>query len=61
MVLSRRIDAALGKRNLERDQIEQDGVAQLVHNGLLRFGENSKLHDPFLHRRDAIVKHPDGA
>ena len=40
---------------------EPDAVTQLVHDGLLRFGENRKLHNPFLHRRDPIVKHPDGA
>jgi hypothetical protein len=59
--LPRRVDAALGKRNFERDQIEQDRKAQLVDDRLLRFGENGKLHDAFLHCRDAIVKDADGA
>src|SRR5207247_8373464 len=48
--LSRGIDPALGKRNSERDQVEQHRIAQLVYDGLLRLGENRELNKPFLHR-----------
>ena len=59
--LSRGIDPALGKRNSERDQVEQHRIAQLVYDGLLRLGENRELNKPFLHRCNSVIKDADRA
>ena len=61
MILARRVDTALREGNLERDQIKQDRIAELINDRFLGFGQDGELYDALLHCCDAIVKHADRA
>lgn len=60
-VLARRVDTTLREGNLERDQIKQDRIAELIDYRFLGFGQDGELYDALLHCCDAIVKHADRA
>src|SRR4029078_7453621 len=60
-MLPRLLNAALWKRNFQRDQIEQHGKAQLIDDWLFSFGKNRELHNASLHCRDPVIQHADRA